>query len=236
LFFSVNDYFLTNKALMNADINYCIQCPENIENSLSEFHTLLIDLSQSPEAIQKNMYHRTVSEINSFLTNQQYDHKILYTISSADLDDFMALFDTFAKAKRIRKAERFRLKAYNDQGILAISFLKQKEEFLYINFYRLTRERASNIYSFSPYDPTNKILNKTQLGRAHRALHWLDIIEFKGSGVNYYDFCGWYNGNSDKHLLNINAFKEQFSQTKVIEYSGVIYKNKFLVRILKFFR
>ena len=235
-FFTVNDYFLADTLQLNADINYCIQCLENIENSLSEFHTLLIDLRQTQESIQTGIYHRTVSEINSFLTNQPYDYKLLYTISAVDLDNFIALFNTFAKVKRIRRAEAFRLKAYNKQGILAISFLKQKEEFLYINFYRLTQERACNIYSFSPYTNTNEEINNTQLGRAHRALHWLDILEFKKSGVKYYDFCGWYTGNSDKNLLNINKFKEQFTQTKVVEYSGVIYKNKFLRFILKFIR
>jgi len=64
-------------------------------------------------------------------------------------------------------------------------------------------------------------------------LHWLDIIEFKNNGADIYDLCGWYSGTEDKALLNINKFKEQFSQNKVKEYSGVIYNNKLLAFLKK---
>jgi hypothetical protein len=57
-------------------------------------------------------------------------------------------------------------------------------------------------------------------------------MEFKKAGVKVYDFCGWYSGKNDKTLLNINKFKEQFTNYKVKEYSGVIYGNK-LLKIIK---
>jgi hypothetical protein len=58
------------------------------------------------------------------------------------------------------------------------------------------------------------------------------MLEFRKAGVNYYDFCGWYAGKDNEDLLNINAFKEQFTRNKIKEYSGVIYKNP-LLKILK---
>ena len=228
--FSVNDYFLTDKIDENADIIYCVQSPQNHKNHLKEFYTLLIDLSQSLDNVREGIYHRTLSEINSFINNQDFEHKILFNLPEKDLEHFMKLFDAFAFKKKIRPAERFRLKAYNENGILAVSYIKQETEFIYINFYRITSERATNLSSFQPEN--NSDLNSSNIGRAHRAIHWLDIVEFKKMEIKFYDFGGWYEGDSDKVLLNVNAFKEQFTKLKVKEFTGVIYKNPFL-KLLK---
>lgn len=228
--FSVNDFFLTDKINENADIIYCIQVSQNYKNQLKEFYTLLIDLSKSVEDIRKDIYHRTLSEINSFINNQSFEHKIVFNLLEKELEDFMDLFDVFASLKNIRAAERFRLKAYNKKGILAVSYIKQENKFIYINLYRVTSERATNLSSFQP--DNNSDLNSSNIGRAHRAIHWLDLVEFKKLEIKFYDFGGWYEGDSDKALLNVNVFKEQFTKLKVKEYTGVIYKHPFL-RLLR---
>lgn len=236
LIFSVNDYFLCVSPKLDAGINYCIQCPENIQNALTPFPTLLIDLTNDLECIRGEVYHRTLSEINSFVNNQNFEHRILKNIPKKTLGQFIRLFDEFAAHKKIRKAERFRLNAYNSAGILAISYIQQNDQLLCVNFYRLTAQRATNIYSFSTDAHQLKHVSASHLGRAHRALHWLDMLAFKEEGVNYYDFCGLYTGTTDQALLNVNAFKEQFTKNRVMEYSGVIYKNVLLRVVLKLLR
>jgi len=233
LLFSVNDNFLSNDVKLDADINYCIQVKENINNELNEFYTLLVDLKQTSDSIWENIYHRTRSEINSFLTNQTFEHKIISDLSEKELESFICLFNDFAKLKNIKKAEAFRLKAYNKSKLLAISYIKQNDKLICVNFYRVTTQRATNLSSFHLKHLYQKQFSASYFGRAHRALHWLDIKEFKKQNVDFYDFCGWYNGSEDKELLNINKFKEQFTQYKVKEYSGVIYKNKLLVFLKK---
>lgn len=231
----MSENFLATEPIVDADINYCIQCPHNTQNSLKDFYTLLIDLSQFVEEIRKEVYHRALSEINSYVSNQEFEHKVLYDPTDKDLKNFIRLFNTFASEKKIRPAETFRLKAYKQHGILAVSYIRQNEKFLFINFYRITKERAANIYSFGVKDPAQEF-NSSQLGRAHRSLHWLDMLEFKKAGAHYYDFCGWYDGTENADLLNVNKFKEQFTKNKVKEYSGVIYKRKLLVLLLKLMR
>ncbi len=226
--FKAKDSFLTNALNTKASINYFIQCPINFRNQLTEFYTLLIDLKIPLDKIWANIYHRTQTEINSFENNQIYEYKIIRQISSKELSLFISMFNQFAKRKNIRLAEAFRLKAYNKNGILAISYIKQDAKFVCVNIYRLTKERATNLYSFHLKHELENCYNSSHFGRAHRCLHWLDIKEFKKIGINYYDFCGWYSGFEDKALLNINAFKEQFTSYKVLEYSGVIYNNPFL--------
>jgi hypothetical protein len=231
--FSVNDYFLTKDVRIDAAINYFIQVPENINGTLNEFYTLLIDLKQSSETIWDDIYYRTRAEITSFLTNQNFEYKLLTEISVDELKKFIDLFNLFAKHKNIRLAETERLKAFNTEKIFAVSYIKQNNELICINFYRLTKQRATNISSFHFKHKLEKNYSASHFGRAHRALHWLDIKEFKKMEVDTYDFCGWYNGSEDKELLNINKFKEQFTQYKVKEYSGVIYKNRFLALLKK---
>lgn len=229
LFFNVADHFLCSVPELSGDINYCIQVKENTQGKLQEFHTLLIGLEQDVEQIKKGIYHRTLTEINSFLNNQEYEHKLLYPVSDSDLSFYVKLFNAFAETKRIRKAELFRLKAYNKEKILAVSVIRQAGKPLCINFYRLTQQRATNLHTFS----VQQGLSASQRGRAHRTLHWLDILEFKNMGVGSYDFGGWYEGQSDKALLNINQFKEQFTKQRVKEYTGVIYKNPALAFLRK---
>jgi hypothetical protein len=233
LLFSVNDFFLTTDVKLNADINYLIQVPENINNSLNEFYTLLIDLKQPLTTIWNDIYHRTQDEITSFINNQTFEHKIIYELSNTELNNFIVLFNDFAKLKNIRKAERFRLEAYNKNKLLAISYIKQNGQFICVNFYRITKQRATNLLSFNLKHLKANQLSASHFGRAHRAIHWLDIKEFKSIGTDNYDFCGWYSGSQDNQLLNINKFKEQFTENKIKEFSGVIYKNKLLAFLKK---
>ncbi len=231
--FSVNECFLSENTLLDAQINYFIQCPFNVNGRLTEFYTLLVDLKEPIETILHNIYDRTRSEIKSFISNQNYEYKLEFNLSENNLNDFIKMFNEFAKHKNIRYAEAFRLKAYNSNSLLAVSYIKQNNQYITINFYRVTSERATNLYSFHLKHKLNPHFNNSHFGRAHRALHWLDIMEFKKLKVSFYDFCGWYNGSEDKTLLNINKFKEQFTHFKIKEYSGVIYKNKLLLFIKK---
>jgi hypothetical protein len=230
--FSAKDNFLTGDSNLECAINYFIQVPLNINDKLYEFHTLLIDLNKTEKDIWDAIYHRTQTEINSFIKNTDYTHELITDLSPENLKTFIRYYNNFAQAKKIRRAEKQRLAAYNKASLLFVSYIKYKKDFVCINFYRVNTNRAANIHSFSFHDSSTDQLSKSFLGKARRALHWLDILEFKKMNVRYYDFCGWYNGNDNPELLNINHFKEQFTSSKIVEYSGVIYKNP-LLNILK---
>ncbi len=233
LWFSVNDNFLSKDVKLDADINYCIQVPENVNGELNEFHTPLIDLNQPGEKIYESFHHQTRTQISSFISNQKFEYQLTFDITEKDLRQFMDLYNGFAKYKKIRKAEEFRLRAFNKNKLLAISFIKQNNNFICINFYRVTKQRATNISSFHLKHLYKNLYSSSHFGRAHRAIHWLDIQQFKKIRSEYYDFCGWYHGSENETLLNINKFKEQFTKNIVKEYSGVIYRNKLLAFLKK---
>lgn len=232
-FFKVKDTFLTDEINGNFDIQYFIQVPKNHENKLSEFHTLLIDLRQDENSIWEKIYHRCRTEISSFLSNTEFDYQIISEIKENELNQFLDLFTVFANSKKIRLPERERLKAYNREGLLFISYLKSKGDFICINIYRVTKERALNLHSFTTSGIIRSEHSNSFFGRAHRCLHWKDLLYFKSLQIASYDFGGWYEGKTNESLLNINQFKEQFGGEKVKEYTGVIYHNIFLKLIHK---
>jgi hypothetical protein len=228
LFFTVKDTFLSAGTAPDSDVNYYTQCSENIGNKLNEFYTLITDLRRSEKEIWEDIYHRTQSEIQSFISNIEFEYGITNKSDKHQFEHFVSLYNDFAHRKKIRKAERLRLQAYNKAGLLAISFIRQESKYLCIHFYRVTKDRAVNLHAFNMKHEFGQQFSGSHIGKAHRALHWLDMLEFKKAGVNYYDFCGWYAGKDDKDLLNINTFKEQFTRNIIKEYSGVIYRNPLL--------
>src|SRR5581483_4155144 len=89
----------------DSDVNYYTQCFENIENKLQEFYTLITDLRRSEKEIWEDIYHRTQSEIQSFISNAEFEHKIISKSDKHQFEHFVSLYNGFAQHKKIRKAE-----------------------------------------------------------------------------------------------------------------------------------
>lgn len=233
---AVSDTFLTKNAAEKKDINYYLQVPINHELSLQEFHTLLVDLSSTKDEIWSRIYHRTQTEINSFINNNKFDHEVLHPVPQKNFAECLDLLEKFTSIRKIRKPEKERLAAYNNEGILFISSIRSGASIYCVNFYRVTEQRAVNLHSFTTQELIANEHSSSFFGKAHRTLHWLDMIYFKEKGIEKYDFGGWYNGEKDESLLHINQFKEQFGGERVVEYSGAIYHNpvlKLIKKILK---
>lgn len=111
---------MSENADLGSDINYCIQFPVNVENSLNEFCILIIELNQSLESIWANIYHRTQDEIKSFTNNQVYRHQLITNLSNESLNENIGHYSRFVATKKIKPAEAYRLKAYNKAGILGV--------------------------------------------------------------------------------------------------------------------
>lgn len=232
-FLNVSDTFLTENVAEKKDINYYIQVPVNHCLSLQEFHTLLIDLSSTKEEIWSRIYHRTQTEITSFQNNNKFEHKVFNPVPQKNFAEHLQLLEKFTSIRKIRKPEKERLLAYNKEGILLISSIMSDTEIHCVNFYRVTEQRAVNLHSFTTQELKTNDHSSSFFGKAHRTLHWLDMLYFKENGIAKYDFGGWYDGNKDESLLHINQFKEQFGGEKIKEYSGAIYHHPLLKLIKK---
>lgn len=109
------------------------------------------------------------------------------------------------------------LKRYAATGMLGSSRVEKEGRDLAWHAYFLAGNRALLWLSGSTQkgDPA-------LIGRSNRYLHWRDMETLRGQGVGIYDFSGWYEGATDKKLLSINQFKEQFGGTRVCHYDCVL--------------
>ena len=55
--------------------------------------------------------------------------------------------------------------------------------------YHRNTERVTLLYSASFFRNSDL---RTQVGRANRLHHWLDMLRYKNAGIATYDFGGWY--------------------------------------------
>ena len=170
--------------------------------------TLLIDLTQTEEALTKslkkdNRYQIRKSIKEDGLTYTMYDKDI----DKETLDTFLKFFDTFSKDRGIDSIRIKDLEKYLHTSSLAISKITDKENnILAMHNYILVGKRVRAQLSLSNLNITDRGL----IGRANRVLHWNDILFFKEHGYKVYDFGGWYTEKDDKKLLGVNQFKKSF--------------------------
>lgn len=65
---------------------------------------------------------------------------------------------------------------------------------------------------------------RTAVADANRCHHWDDMRHFKARGFKTYDFGGWYDGNVDKGLVQINEFKQSFGG-EIVRGANVSFAN-----------
>jgi hypothetical protein len=76
------------------------------------------------------------------------------------------------------------------------------------------------VHSASLFRAAAEKAQQNLTSRANRYLHWLDMFRFGESGIDTYDFGGWYSGQEDQEKLRINQFKEGFGGTVASQYNG----------------
>jgi hypothetical protein len=60
------------------------------------------------------------------------------------------------------------------------------------------------------------------ISRANRYLHWQDLLAFKRSGFQRFDWGGMFEDESDPACANINKFKREFGGELVRTYACTI--------------
>lgn len=82
-------------------------------------------------------------------------------------------------------------------------------------------KRANHLYSASLFRSTDDSERRSLIGRANRALHYLNMLKFKDQGVAIYDLGGYALGTKDPELQEVNEFKDSFGG-QLIEESNYI--------------
>lgn len=82
-------------------------------------------------------------------------------------------------------------------------------------------KRANHLYSASLFRSTDDGDRRSLIGRANRALHYLNMLSFKDRGIVTYDLGGYALGTQDPELQEVNEFKDSFGGQLVEESNYV---------------
>ncbi|MYM32537.1 hypothetical protein GTP58_29810 [Duganella sp. CY15W] len=191
------------------------------QGSVSEKHTLLVDLSAAQEVWQQAYKKDTQYQVRRAETKDQLGFRLLDAPSAAEVQQYGDFYDAFAAQKSLPLCDRHYLLQAAQAGALLLSWAEQDGAPLVTHSYILSRGRARLLQSASLFRASADSAQRTMIGRANRWLHFKDMQALKAAGCSTYDFGGWYAGSTDKAKLQINAFKEEFGGQVTREYDGV---------------
>ena len=183
----------------------------------TQLHTLWIDLTTNPDAIFAGMNADTRHKIRRAMK----DTGVYEFSSAADalwLADFFEFYDRFAESKKLPPANRMRLNAMRQEGILDLSRMRDEDGTVLVwHAHVRGANRVRLLHSASIFREFNKEA-ANRISRINRLHHWSDIQRFRQSGLPTYDFGGWYAGAEDTAKLRINDFKRGFGGVIVEQY------------------
>lgn len=185
-----------------------------------ESHSLILDLSKKSQTLLDNMHSETRYRIRRAEKDHfQYD---FWAGSHREvLAGFYEFFDSFAALKGLVPANRKRLEALGELGLLDLSRMRDAagSELVWHVHYRAS-DRARGMYSASLLGKAADPSFRGLIGRANCYHTWRDIQRFQEGGLSRYDLGGWYGGTEDQEKLRINTFKEGFGGQLISEFNA----------------
>jgi len=138
----------------------------------------------------------------------------------ARLEEFRVFYDAFAKQKGVPPCDGKWLTAACTAGQLALTSASRDGEALVRHAYLLSGSAAWLQYTASCFRDRNNAY-RALIGRANRWLHWKDMLRFRETGIERYDWGGLFEDESDPGSAGINRFKRDFGGEPVRSYECV---------------
>lgn len=227
------------KVRPNVDVLHYIERTHPIQGiQFDEFYTMIVDLTKEHDNLWKSLGKNNQYKIRRATQKDQivYSHWEQNNIDNHILNNFFDFHDRFTSLQGLKKISRARVRSFAEAGILDLSLVQSQDgEPLVWHAHCCVQNKAVFFYGASLKD-YNDTSYQSLLGRANRYHHWQDILRFKTSNISFYDFGGWYAGNTDQKLLNINKFKEEFGGHIVKTFRslhGLTLKGKICIYLYK---
>jgi hypothetical protein len=184
------------------------------------FHTILLDLGQSPEVLLQQMGKTTAYKIRRARDRDRIACECFNPVSHEMLDRFQETYRRFTAIKGLSPLDRPFLDRLAQDGFLELSVAKDPGgKPLAYHAYYLDSNRSCLLHTVSLYQMLSDSAARNAMGRANRYLFWWDMLRHQEQGLKFFDFGGWYPGNTNQDLLDINRFKEGFGGKIVREYN-----------------
>jgi Acetyltransferase (GNAT) domain len=151
-------------------------------------------------------------------------HMVFITEPESRLDEFGTFFDAFARQKSLAPCDRKWLVAACRARQLALSSASRNGEALVWHAHVLSGKTAGLQYSASCFRNRENDY-RALVGRANRWLHWNDMLHFKASDLEHYDWGGLFEDESTPERAGINNFKRGFGGRPVRVYNCTVPKS-----------
>ena len=172
--------------------------------------TVILMLDQAEEALRSGLSETTAYEIRRS-ERDRTSCGFLEPLGAAELQSFLKFYDEFVKLTGYSRPSFKWLETLRGANSLAISVVRDPDgEELVYHAYIVDGKSCRLLHSASLQKRAGDREERNLLSRANRLLHWRDILHFKSSGVEIYDFGGWYPRKDDQQMLGVNRFKESF--------------------------
>ncbi len=183
------------------------------------FHTLHLDLENDADRLWAAFSKTTQYEIRRGESRDGLAFSTPRPPSPGDIDAFARFYDSFARTVGVAPCNTTKLRSLNRCGALVVSGVADIHgATLACHVYIATARRARLLYSASARRAASSPAEKAAVGRANRALHWVDIRTFQGQARAIYDFGGLAL-TDDPRLQAFDAFKQGFGGKAVREYN-----------------
>lgn len=210
----------------NADVDVVeyinMSIPPANRCAYEESYTLQVFLQADTEqALINRMDKNTRYEIRRAESKDQLDYKI-QTLSECDnLDEFLNCYQlNVANHENGPRLDRSRFNALISSGQLDMSVVRDiKGSALTWHVHLRGNDVARLFLSASIFSTAVDHETKNLCGRANRLHHWLDMLHYRKCNFDYYDFGGYYNGESDPKKSQINRFKSGFGGEVICRYN-----------------
>ena len=188
----------------------------------NESFSLILDLTNSPQALLSKMHPNARYAIRRG-EKDRFQYHYWSAKDSNQLAEFYRFYDEFAAAKGLPAADRQRLNAFAEAGLLDLSRAADPHgmPLVWHAHYR-GHNRVRLVHSASLRRPAMKPWLRALIGRANCFQTWQDLLRFQQEGISVYDLGGWYAGTENREKLGINRFKANFGGQIVKEFSAEI--------------
>src|SRR6266404_445323 len=185
------------------------------------FYSFLIDLSRSAEELLARMSPDTGQKIRQAAARDKIRCECCDVNDPAMLDRFERMHNRFAAKRGLPPLDRAKFTDLAAVGLLDLTAAKDPQGGLMV-FHANYRDqhRASGLWSVSLHRDLPTSAARNAVGRANRYLVWSDMLRYREQGLKFFDFGGWYPGNTDEALLKLNEFKRGFGGQVVREYES----------------
>ncbi len=215
------DCWYAQQALKQNGIIRYMEALKPLGRNVTEFQTLLSDLTQEEEAI-----------LSRFSKNCRYEvrrapregvacvYMLGKEITQEDIRAFTDFFEEFWRSKGISYHEKEKCRAeiehYASAGAFAITMAVMGAKVLVYHTYIVEQSRV-RLYQSASQFRADESISTNVIGYANRYLHYQDMLWFKDLGKKVYD---WGGAGTNEDVESITKFKESFGGEPVTYYHG----------------